>query len=152
MATRHAHGRRRKAESTAIADRKMSGFQTQLPGGPGTTAPDSERDPMAEADQSALSRIRSMCGVAMTSAEGVAQPIHTDMTRLHRLRLASAKRMSLELAMTISDASYRDAALQHIIELCMTANDLEASRILLPGIQSETIREELFRTYPILLP
>jgi hypothetical protein len=107
---------------------------------------------MAEADQSALLRIRSMCGVAMTSAEGVAQPIHTDMTRLHRLRLASAKRMSLELAMTISDASYRDAALQHIIELCMTANDLEASRILLPGIQSETIREELFRTYPILLP
>ena len=142
------------AKLTALAinsDRKMSGFQDQLPGGPGTPAPDSERDPTEEADDLALSKIRSMCAVAITSAEGVAQPIHTDMTRLHRLRFASAKRMSLELAKTISDASCRDAALQHIIELCMTANDLEASRILVPGIQSEPIREHLFRAYPGLL-
>ena len=88
----------------------------------------------------------------MTSAESVAQPIHTDMTRLHRLRFASAKRMSLELAKTISGASYRDAVLGYIIELCMTANDVETSRLLVPGIQSEPIREELLRTYPILLP
>ena len=86
----------------------------------------------------------------MTSAEGVAQPIHTDMTRVNRLRFASAKRMSLELAKTISDAAYRDAALGHIIELCMTANDLEASKILVQGIQSEPIREELFLAYPNL--
>ena len=33
----------------------------------------------------------------------------------------------------------------------MTANDLEASRILVPGIQSEPIREELFLAYPSLL-
>ncbi len=58
--------------------------------------------------------------------------------------------MSLELAKTISDASYRDAALRHIIELCMTANDLEASKILVQGIQSEPIREELFLAYPTL--
>jgi len=135
------------AKRTAFAinsDRKMSGFQDQLPRGPGTADPE-------EADDLALSKIRSMCAVAMTSAEGVAQPIHTDMTRLHRLRFASAKRMSLELAKTISDASCRDAALQHIIELCMAANDLEASRILVPGIQSEPIREPLFRAYPGLL-
>ena len=60
--------------------------------------------------------------------------------------------MSLELAKTISDAPYRDAALGYIIELCMTANDLEASRILVPGIQSEPIREELVLAYPGLLP
>ena len=70
------------AKLTALAinsDRKMSGFQDQLPGGPGTPAPDSERDPTEEADDLALSKIRSMCAVAITSAEGVAQPIHTDM-------------------------------------------------------------------------
>ena len=33
----------------------------------------------------------------------------------------------------------------------MTANDLEASRILVPGIQSEPIREELVLAYPSLL-
>jgi hypothetical protein len=88
-----------------------------------------------------------MCSVARTSAEGVAPPIHSDVARLNRLRFACAKRMSLELAKTIYDAS----ALRHIIELGMTANDLEASRILMPGIQSEPIREELSLTYPALL-
>ena len=129
----------------------MNRFQNQLPGGLGTAAPDSERDPIVETDELALSKIRSMCAVAMASAEGVAQPIHTDMTRLHRLRFASAKRMSLELAKTIYDVAYRDAALRHIIDLCMTANYTEASRILVPGIQSEPIREELLLAYPTLL-
>ena len=58
--------------------------------------------------------------------------------------------MSLELAKTISDAAYRDAALAHIIELCITANDMEASRILVQGIQSEPIREELLLARPTL--
>ena len=52
--------------------------------------------------------------------------------------------MSLELAKTISDARIAMRA-PHIIDLCMTANDMEASRILVQGIQSEPIREELFR-------
>ena len=133
------------------SDRQMSGFQNQLPGGPPEAAPDSERDPVAEANESALSRIRSMCAVAMTSAEGVAQPVDSDMTRLHRLRFASAKRMSLELARTISDASCRDEALRHIIELCVTANDMEPSRILVQAIQSRPVREQLLLTYPTLL-
>ena len=59
--------------------------------------------------------------------------------------------MSLKLAKTISGASYRDTALRHIIEPCTTANDLEASRILVPGIQSDPIREELFLAYPTLI-
>lgn len=110
---------------------------------------------MVEADERALSeralsKIRSMCAVAMTSAEGVAQPIHADMTRVNRLRFASVKRMSLELAKRISDTSYRDAALEHVIELCRTANDLEASKIPVQGIQSEPIRAELFLAYPNL--
>lgn len=92
-----------------------------------------------------------MCAVARTGAESDAQAIHTDVTRISRLRVASARRMSLELARTISDAACRDAALGHIIEFCMTANDLEASRILVQGIQSEPIREKLFLAYPNLL-
>ena len=90
--------------------------------------------------------------MARTSAESLAQAIHNDLTRVDRLRFASAKRMSLELARTISDASNRDAALRHIIQLCMTANDLEASKILVQGIQSEPIREELLRGVSDLAP
>ena len=133
-----------------ISDLKMSWLQNQLPDGPGAAAPGSEPDPMIVADGQALSRIRSMCAVARTSAESLAEAIHNDLTRANRLRFASAKRMSLELARTISDASYRDAALGHIIELCMTANDMEGSRILIQGIQSEPIREELLLAYPTL--
>jgi hypothetical protein len=128
----------------------MNGFPNQLPGGTGTAAPDSEPDPVVEADELALAKIRSICSVARTSAEGVAQAIHTGTSRANRLRFASAKRLSLELARTISQASYRDAALRCIIELCVTANDLETSRILLQGIQSEPIREELFLAYPAM--
>jgi hypothetical protein len=105
---------------------------------------------VVEVDGLALSKIRSMCAVAKTSAEGVAQAIHTDDAG-NRLRIASPKQMSLELAKTISGASYRDVALRHIIEPCMTANDVEASRVLLQGIQSKPIREELFLTYPTQL-
>jgi hypothetical protein len=132
------------------SDRKMSWFQNQLPDGPGIASPDSEPDPMIEADEQALSKIRGMCAVARTSAASVAQAVHTDVTRVGRHRFASAKRMSLELAKTISDASCRDAALRHIIELCMAANDIEASSVLVQGIQSKPIREELLQAYPNL--
>ena len=129
----------------------MSEFQNCLPGGP-EVVPDSERDRMIEADEQALAKIRSMCAVGMVGAEAVAQPIWTDLTKLQRLRFASARRLSLELARTISDAARRDAALQYIIELCMTANDLEAAGILVRGIQSAPMRDELVLRYPALLP
>jgi hypothetical protein len=128
----------------------MSWFQNQPPGGLGPAAPGSEPDPAVVADEQALSRIRSLCAVARASAESVAQANDADLTRVERLRFASAKRISLELAKTISDAAYRDVALVRIIELCMRANDLEASKILVQGIQSEPIRQELFLAYPNL--
>jgi hypothetical protein len=133
-----------------ISDPKMSWLQNQLSGEPGSAVPESEPDPAIMADEQALSRISSMCAVAKASAESVAQAIDTDLARANRLRFASARRMSLELARTISDAAYRDAALAHIIKLCITANDMEVSRILMQGIQSEPIREELLQAYPAL--
>ena len=48
------------------------------------------------------------------------------------------------------EASYRDAALRHIIEFSMAASDIEASGTLLTGIQSEPILDELFLAYPAL--
>lgn len=117
---------------------------------PGAAAPDSRPGPVIEADELVLARIGSLCSVARANAEGVAQEIQGNTTRINRLRFASAKRMSLELARTMSEACYRDAALGHIIDLCMAANDLETSRILVQGIQSEPIREELFLAYPAI--
>ncbi len=87
-------------------------------------------------------------GTVGTNAEGVAQACHTDVRRIDRLRFVSAKRMSLELTKTISDASYRNGVLRHIIEFSMTANDLEASRVPVQGIHSEPVRQELLLAYP----
>ncbi len=58
--------------------------------------------------------------------------------------------MSLELAKNITDVWYRDSALYHIVELCITANDIETARILVRGIQTGTIREQLLEEHPVI--
>jgi hypothetical protein len=129
----------------------MNWLQNQPPDGLGTAVSGSEPDPAIVADEEALARIRSLCAVAKASAEEVPQAIDSDLARINRLRFTSARRMSLELAKSISDPAYRDVALVYIIELCVTADDMEVSRILLQGIQSEPIRQELVEAYPTLL-
>jgi hypothetical protein len=96
-----------------------------------------------------LNKIISMCNVAATSAESAALNPHADESKSARQRFESAKRMSLQLAKEITDVSCRDAALEHIVELCMKANDLETARILIRGIQTELTRERLLEEYPV---
>jgi hypothetical protein len=101
-----------------------------------------------DAEVQALNKIISMCSVATASAESAALNPHADESKGERQRFESAKRMSLQLAKEITDVSCRDAALEHVVELCMKANDLETARILIGGIQTATIRERLQEEYP----
>jgi hypothetical protein len=80
----------------------------------------------------------------------VAQAILADLTRVNRLRFASAKRIRSSLPRQFQTL-HTAMRLQYIIGLCMTASDREASRIPVQGIQSEPSREELLLTYPTLL-
>jgi hypothetical protein len=89
-----------------------------------------------------------MCEVAAPSAESTALNPHADESKGSRQRFESAKRISLQLAKEMTDVSCRDAALEHIVELCMKANDLETARILIGGIQTGSIRERLLEEYP----
>ena len=100
-------------------------------------------------DAQALHRIISMCSVATASAESAALDPHADQSKGAKQRFESAKRMSLQLAKEITDVACRDAALEQIVELCMKANDLETARILIGGIQTDTIRERLLEEYPV---
>jgi hypothetical protein len=111
--------------------------------------PDSAPISKVDAEAQALSRIKNMCTVAMASAEGFAQSSHDDLAKGEKQRFESAKRLSLQLAKDISDGSYRDAALEQIVELCMKARDIETARILVRGIQSGIIRERLLETHPV---
>jgi hypothetical protein len=108
----------------------------------------SASDPKLDADSQALSKIRNMCAVAMASAESLTQSAYDDLAKGERQRFDSAKRMSLELAKNIADVSYRDAALEQVVELCMKASDIDTARILVRGIQTEVIRERLLGDYP----
>ena len=116
---------------------------------PNSTVPDSGSDPTIDVEAQALTKIRNMCAVATASAVGFAQSSYDDLASGERRRFQSAKRMSLELAKDITDVSYRDAALQHVVELCMKANDIETARILVRGIQTGMIREKLLEEYPV---
>jgi hypothetical protein len=117
---------------------------------PNSTVPDLVPDPKIDVEAQALRKIRNMCAVAAASAEGFAQSSYDDLASGERRRFESAKRMSLELAKDITDLSYRDAALQQIVELCMKANDIETARVLVRGIQTGTIHEKLLEEYPVI--
>ena len=106
-------------------------------------------DPKFEAEARALSKIENMCAVVTASAESFALSPHDDLAKNEKRRFESAKRMSLELAKDITDISYRDVALKHIVELCMKANDIETAMILVRGIQTSMIREQLLEEYPV---
>jgi len=122
---------------------------TRLSKAPTSVALAFASDPKVEAEAQALRKIRSMCAVAMVSAESLAQSSYDDLAKGERQRFESAKRMSLELAKNIADVSYRDAALENIVELCMKAQDIETARILVRGIQTGMIRERLLEEYPV---
>ena len=97
----------------------------------------------------ALTKIINMCSVATASAESAALNPHAELSKGEWQRFESAKRMSLQLAKQITDVSYRDAALEQIVELCMKANDLATARVLIGGIQTVMIRERLLEEYPV---
>jgi hypothetical protein len=126
----------------------MKWFKKPLKEPLGTIAA-SVSDSTIEVEAQALTKIRNMCRVATPSAEIVAQSLYDDLAKSEKQRFESAKRMSLELARNITDAACRDAALEHIVELCMKANDLETARILVRGIQDGMIRGRLVEEYPV---
>jgi hypothetical protein len=116
---------------------------------PQGTVPASASDQKIDVEAQVLTKIRNMCAVAAASANSFAQSAYDDLAKGEKQRFDSAKRMSLELAKNITDASYRDAALQCIVELCMKANDIETARILVRGIQTGMIREKLLEEHPV---
>jgi hypothetical protein len=98
---------------------------------------------VAEADELALAGAGSICSVARTSAERVAQAIHTDMKRSERASLRERQANAARARQETSEASYR-AALRHVGEFCMAANDIETSRMLVQGIQAQAAAKRSF--------
>jgi hypothetical protein len=129
----------------------MKWFKQQAsPKPPNVTSHEAASDPKIDAEAQALTKIRNMCAVATANAVSFAQSSHDDLAKAERRRFESAKRMSLELAKNITDVSCRDSALHQVVELCIKANDIETARILVRGIQTGAIREQLLEEHPVI--
>lgn len=56
----------------------------------------------------------------------------------------------MEIASKLSDDLMRDSAVRQIVGLCMKANSLKTTRILVRGIRAVSIREDVLNDHPIL--
>ena len=92
----------------------------------------------------------NMCDVVTADAESLSQSKYNDLAKHERQRFESAKRMSLELAKKMTGVLDRDRALSRIVELCIKANDIETARVLVRGIQTSTVRDQLIEDYPVI--
>jgi hypothetical protein len=100
-------------------------------------------------DIEAAHRIRDICRSASDSAERIASV--ADGAKNHASeRYERAAKVAMEIAMKISDDLLRDAAVRHIVDLCLKANDMRTARPLFRAIQAASIREEVLKDYPAL--
>jgi hypothetical protein len=98
-------------------------------------------------DLEAAQKIREFCGAASDIARNVGSGFGGPPEKERCERAAKA---AMRTALRITDDLVRDAALRRIIDLCVTADNLKAAKMLLRAIQSISIREEVLNDNPIL--
>ena len=99
-------------------------------------------------DIQAAHRIREICRSAADSAAkiaGVAEKKKSETERYQR-----AARTAMEIALKISDDLLRDSSVRQIVNLCVTANDLNTAQILFRAIGAVSIREDVLNDHPML--
>ena len=99
-------------------------------------------------DIEAAHRIREICRSAADSAAkiaGVAEKKKSETERYQR-----AARAAMEIALKISDDLLRDSSVRQIVNLCVTANDLNTAQILFRAIGAVSIREDVLNDHPVL--
>ncbi len=99
-------------------------------------------------DIQAAHRIREICRSAADSAvkiAGVAEKKKSETERYQR-----AARAAMEIALKISDDLLRDSSVRQIVNLCVTANDLNTAQILFRAIGAVSIREDVLNDHPML--
>jgi hypothetical protein len=104
-------------------------------------------------DIEAAHRIRDICRSAADSAEKVgtlAGDPDSKKNKAEAERYEGAAKAAMAIAIKIADDLLRDSSVRQIVGLCMKANDLRTSRILLRAIQAVSIREDALNDHPVL--
>jgi hypothetical protein len=98
-------------------------------------------------DLEAARKIRTICAAAAELAKDVGRGNSAPaMTQ----RYERATKAAMQIAMKIAGDLLRDAALRHIIDLCMRANSRKTAETLLRGIQSDAILRAILGDHPTL--
>ena len=107
-------------------------------------------------DIEAAERVRNICRSAADSAELTASLAANGKRsaqkkqQLESDRYERAAKAAMEIAMKMSDALMRDAAVREIVDLCLTANNTKTAKILFRAIQAPAIRDMVLRDHPEL--
>jgi hypothetical protein len=105
-------------------------------------------------DIEAAKRIRDICHSAADSAEKIrglaGSPASSRKDKYQAERYERAAKAAMEIAMKVTDELMRDASVREIVDLCMSANNLQTARILFRAIQAASIREAACRDHPTL--
>jgi hypothetical protein len=107
-------------------------------------------------DIEAAERVRAICRSAADSAGQAAQLAGNgkrSAQKKHQLesdRYERAARVAMEIAMKMSDALMRDAAVREIVDLCLTADNTMTAKILFRAIQAPAIRDTVLHDHPEL--
>ena len=107
-------------------------------------------------DIEAAERVRNICRSAADSAELTASLAANGKRsaqkkqQLESDRYERAAKVAMEIAMKMSDALMRDAAVREIVDLCLTANNTKTAKILFRAIQAPAIRDMVLRDHPEL--
>jgi hypothetical protein len=103
-------------------------------------------------DIEAAKRIREIC----TSAADSAEKVGAAADRTHKKikpeveRYERAARAAMEIAMKVSDELLRDAAVRHIVDLCLKAGNVATAKTLFRAIHDKSIRDDVLRDHPQL--
>ena len=110
-------------------------------------------------DIEAAHRVRDICRSAADSAErigglagGADHSKKSDIAKNGQAseRYQRAAKAAMGIAMKISDDLLRDAAVRHIVDLCLKVDDVRTAQPLFRAIQAASIRQDVLREYPML--
>jgi hypothetical protein len=105
-------------------------------------------------DIEAAERVRNICRSAADSAELTASLAANGKRSAQRKQQLESDRYEraakMEIAMKMSDALMRDAAVREIVDLCLTANNTQTAKILFRAIHAPDIRDMVLRDHPEL--
>jgi pentatricopeptide repeat protein len=103
------------------------------------------------AEERKVLQVQALCRIALGCAKVVAAKNPADDTyRYERETYRKRKLRAMQITNSINDHFYFETALRSIIDLCMTANEVEDARRMLDKMSIDDIRDAIRKSHPRL--